>query len=65
MAFSQNDIETLKRAIATGALKVRYADGRETTFRSLKEMRETLEMMETEVRGEARIRTSFASFERD
>ncbi|NBJ13212.1 phage head-tail joining protein [Microvirga arsenatis] len=65
MAFSQNDIDTLKRAIATGALKVRYADGRETTFRSLKEMRETLEMMETEVRGEARIRTSFASFERD
>lgn len=51
MAFTQTDIDTLKAAIASGALSVRYADGREVTYRSLKEMRETLNMMSAEVGG--------------
>lgn len=65
MAYTQADIDALKDAIKTGALKVRYADGREVTYRSLTEMERILDSMETEVKGEAKIRTSFASFERD
>lgn len=51
MAFTSDDIDTLKTAIATGALRVRYADGREVTYRTLAEMRETLRMMNGEVAG--------------
>lgn len=53
MAFSQSDVDELRRAIATGAMRVRYADGREVTYRTLAEMRETLTMMTDEVRGGA------------
>lgn len=49
MAWSQTDIDSLKAAIATGALKVRYADGSEVTYRSLAEMRTTLSMMQADV----------------
>lgn len=51
MAFTPTDIAKLKEAIATGARRVRYADGREAEFRSLAEMRETLRMMEDDVSG--------------
>ena len=49
MAFTQPDIDALKGANASGAMKVRYADGREITYRTLREMRETLRMMEVDV----------------
>lgn len=49
MPFSQSDIDQLKTAIATGAMRVRYADGREVLYRTLAEMRETLRMMSDEV----------------
>lgn len=48
MAFTQSDIDALKAAIATGALRARYADGREVQYRSLAEMRETLGLMRDE-----------------
>ena len=48
MAFTQNDIDQLKRAIATGALRVQFKD-RTVTYRSLKEMRETLSVMMADV----------------
>lgn len=51
MAFAQSDIDALEAAIATGALKVRYADGREVTYRSLAEMRETLGIVRSSVSG--------------
>jgi hypothetical protein len=51
LAFTAADIAKLKEAIATGARRVRYADGREAEFRTLAEMRETLRMMEDEVSG--------------
>ena len=38
-------------AIATGALSVHYADGRQVTYRSLDEMLKTLKMMRGEVGG--------------
>ncbi len=47
--FTQSDIDTMKAAIATGAMRVRYADGREVQYRTLVEMRETLRMMTDEV----------------
>lgn len=39
MAWTQTDLDALETAIATGAMKVRYADGREVTYRSLADMR--------------------------
>ena len=48
-AWSQSDIDNLKKAIGEGVLEVRFADGRQVRYRSLKEMRETLDMMEDEV----------------
>lgn len=65
MAFTQSDIDALKAAIATGALEVRYADGRYTRFRSLKEMRETLELMERDVRTTPRVLVGFVQHSRE
>jgi len=62
MAFTQADIDKLKAAIATGALRVRYAD-RDVMYRSLAEMRQTLAMMEEEVAAAAgRTRTRQVRF---
>lgn len=47
--FTTQDIADLKAAIATGATTVKFADGRETQYRSLREMREILRMMQDEV----------------
>ncbi|OYD80948.1 phage head-tail joining protein [Azospirillum brasilense] len=49
MAWTQDDVDTLKAAIATGAQDVQYSDGSRTTYRSLKDMRDTLAMMQSEV----------------
>lgn len=61
MAFTTDDIATLKAAVATGALKVRYADGREVTYRSLDEMLKTLNMMNAEVGGPSGKSRSFVA----
>lgn len=63
--FTPEDIVALKRAIATGATSVRYADGSEVRYRSLSNMRETLRVMEAEVGSAAAgstSRSSVASF---
>jgi hypothetical protein len=51
MAWQQSDIDTLKAAIAQGALRVRFAD-RDVTYRSLAEMRETLRLVKAEVNAD-------------
>ena len=51
MTWTETDLETLKDAIKTGALRVRYADGRDVTYRSLAEMREIYRMIAEEVVG--------------
>ena len=51
MAYTPQDVAALKKAIATGASKVRFADNREVTYRSLAEMRSVLAQMEREVLG--------------
>ncbi len=56
MPYAQKDIDTLKMAIATGAQKVRFADGREVTYRSLDDMRSTLAEIQVEVLGPASAR---------
>jgi len=38
MAFTSADLATIEAAIATGALRVRYADGREVTYQSADEL---------------------------
>ncbi len=34
MAFTQTDLDTIRAAIGSGVMKVRYADGREVTYQS-------------------------------
>lgn len=34
MAFTTTDLATVEAALATGALRVRYADGREVTYQN-------------------------------
>ncbi|WP_127076156.1 phage head-tail joining protein [Rhodomicrobium lacus] len=67
MAFTQADIDALKRAIATGARKVRYESGgevREVTYRSLDEMERSLAAMEREISGASRPRSVLVSHNR-
>ena len=56
MAFSADDITALKTALASGVSRVRFEDGRETTYRSLAEMREIIRMAEQDVGAPASIR---------
>jgi hypothetical protein len=48
MAYTQAQIDALKRAIASGVLIVRHGD-EQVTYRSLAEMRQALADMEGEV----------------
>ena len=52
MAWTQTDVDKLKKAMAQGALRVRFAD-REVTYRSLDEMQATLRMMAADVAAAA------------
>lgn len=51
MAWTQDDVDALKSAIATGARDVQYSDNSRVTYRSLDEMRSILGDMESEVAG--------------
>jgi hypothetical protein len=60
------DLAALDRAIATGALKIRFADGREVTYRSLAEMRSLRsEIAAATGSAEAVSRTTYAAYCRD
>jgi hypothetical protein len=69
MAWTQSDIDALKRAIATGVKKATFGSGetrREQEFRSLAEMKETLADMQAEVAGPLAVqRTAVTQFTRD
>ncbi len=64
MAWTQTDIDKLKAAIATGAMEVRFADGRTVKYRTLGEMRETLRLIQGEATPPAEpvSRSSVAAF---
>lgn len=60
---TQKDIDELDAAIASGVLRVRFADGREITYRSMREMQIARGAMERLVNGAKRFqRTSVAGF---
>ena len=70
MAYTQDDINALKAAIASGARKVKFGSGpdsREVEYRTLADMRATLAEMTAEISPVAPqpIRTSFVSHSRD
>jgi hypothetical protein len=69
MAWTQADIDALKRAIATGARRVEYGSGetrRVLENRSLAELKDILAGMEEEVAGAlAPQRTAITQFTRD
>lgn len=48
MPYTNQQYETLKAAIASGALSVNYGD-KQVTYRSLAEMKQILSMMEAEL----------------
>ncbi len=50
MAFTQEDADRLRAAIAKGVSHARV-NGEELTFRSLAEMKETLRMIEADLSG--------------
>lgn len=56
-----NDIAKLKAALAEGVSKVRFADGREVTYRSVAEIERVIRMAEKDS-GTAKARTSVAGF---
>ncbi|MDR6952303.1 hypothetical protein J2X65_001658 [Ancylobacter sp. 3268] len=53
MAYTQADIDRLKKSMAQGVRKVTYSDGRAHEFYSLAEMQAQLTRMESEVAGDA------------
>lgn len=65
MAWTSADIIVIEQAIATGARKVRFADGREVTYQTLEEMLKLLALMKDEVAGTPPSRISLAKFTRD
>lgn len=69
MAWTQDDIDALKRAIATGVRRAEFGSGesrRVQEFRSLAEMKDILADMETEVAGPlAPQRFAVTQFDRD
>jgi hypothetical protein len=67
MAFTSVDRDTLATAIATGVLRVRYADGREVTYQSGADLRAALALVDAEIAGNSATATprhAFASFVR-
>lgn len=48
MAVTHDDLNKLKRAIATGARRVKYSD-REVEYRDLDEMKQALEFLQREL----------------
>lgn len=49
MAFTQADVDKLKKAMATGVKSLTYSDGKKAEYHSLSEMTEWLRHMEAEV----------------
>jgi hypothetical protein len=53
MSYTQTQIDAMRAAIATGAMKVRM-NGEEVTYRTLAEMRSVLAEMERDVTASTR-----------
>lgn len=62
MAWTQDDADTLKAAIASGTREVTYSDGSRIVYRSLADMQRTLAMIEAEVAGTGTARVRAVRF---
>lgn len=65
MAFTQADVDALKKAIASGARRVRYADGSEIEYRDQPALEAALARVQAEVNPKpagSSPRTSLVSF---
>lgn len=57
MAFTQADVDKLKKAMATGVKSLTYSDGKKAEYHSLSEMNEQLRRMVAEVANASGVRT--------
>jgi hypothetical protein len=63
----EDDLATLRTAARSGVQRVRYADGREVTYRTMAELRQAIVDVEAEITaasGRPRPVAGFASFRR-
>ena len=66
ITWQASDLAALDRAIAAGAEKVRFSDGREVTYRSLADMRSIRSEIASALgAASGRPRATFASYRRD
>lgn len=66
MTWTPDDLAAINAAIATGAVEVRFPDGRMVKYRTLAEMRSTRDEIAEAVGTKPEpIRTTLASFSRD
>lgn len=59
MAYTQADLDNLRASlvtVATGAQRVRYADGREVTFQSVEAVKAAIEVVQAQLTAEDRAR---------
>lgn len=64
MAYTQTDIDNLKKAIARGARSLTLGNGESVTYMTLAEMRSALREMEDEVSGANRAGSFSVSYPR-
>lgn len=62
---TQADLDALEAALARGESRVRFADGREVTYRSVGDLREALAILSVRVTSAPMMRTTTTSFARD
>lgn len=53
MAWTQDDLTTLQRAIATGVRSVTFADGRRTEYQNADQMLAAVKVIAAELAGQA------------
>lgn len=67
MAYTEDDLAAVKAAIASGAERIRYADGREVTYRNVGELTRAKALIEAELAAlslQTRPATRLVSFRR-
>lgn len=65
MSWTQADLDAINQAMATGAMEVRFADGRLVKYRSLAEMRSIRDEIASAIGAVPESpRTTYASFSR-
>jgi hypothetical protein len=68
MAFTASDLATIEQAIASGTMRVRFADGREVTYQDIAGLMRARVLIQSEVNtlaGNVRPRTTVTYFGRD